>query len=153
MGIQPRIRPISATWPAYVTFCYHHSMIQSFFRSFQHSRDGLRVAWAEDHSFRASAVQFILGFIIATILFGLHEIGILTWLFLIGATMPILVVETINTAIEAVTDKASPERHPLAKKAKDIGSAAVLLTRIYAISCWVVVLYMAAHPQTTIPAS
>ena len=128
-------------------------MIQPFFRSFKHSRDGLRVAWADDHSFRASLIQFVLGFVIATILFTLREIGILTWLLLIGATMPILVVETINTAIEAVTDKASPERHPLAKKAKDIGSAAVLLTRVYAIICWIVVLYMAAHPQTAIPAS
>lgn len=128
-------------------------MIKPFFRSFKHSRDGLRVAWADDHSFRASLIQFVLGFVIATILLAMHEIGILTWLLLIGATMPILVVETINTAIEAVTDKASPERHPLAKKAKDIGSAAVLLTRVYAIICWIVVLYMAAHPQTAIPAS
>ena len=128
-------------------------MMQSLFRSFKHSRDGLRVAWAEDHSFRVSAAQFIVGLVVATALFASHEIGILTWLLLIGATMPILVVETINTSIEAVTDKASPERHPLAKKAKDIGSAAVLLTRIYAIICWAVVLYMAAQPQTVIPAN
>ena len=67
--------------------------------------------------------------------------------------MPILIVETINTAIEAVTDKASPERHPLAKKAKDIGSSAVLLARIYAIMAWSVVLWMAAHPQTIHPAT
>lgn len=128
-------------------------MFGPFFRSFKHSRDGLRVAWKDDHSFRSSLVQFMLGFAIATGLFASREIGILTWLLLVGATMPIIVVETINTAIEAVTDKASPERHPLAKKAKDIGSAAVLLTRIYAIMAWSVVLWMAAHPQTTIPAN
>lgn len=123
------------------------------FRSFKHSRDGLRTAWADDHSFRVSAVQFMLGFAIASLLLLLHEIGLITWLLLIGATMPILIVETINTAIEAVTDKASPERHPLAKKAKDIGSSAVLLARIYAILTWAVVLWMAAHTQQLIPAT
>lgn len=127
-------------------------MALSIFRSFKHSRDGLKTAWSEDHSFRVSAVQFLVGFVLATAIFIHGEIGILTWLLLIGATMPILIVETINTAIEAVTDKASPERHPLAKKAKDIGSSAVLLARTYAILTWVVVLYMAAHPQTAIPA-
>ncbi len=123
------------------------------FRSFKHSRDGLRCAWKDDHSFRVSAIQFVLGFLIASILLLIHEIGILTWLLLIGATIPILIVETINTAIEAVTDKASPERHPLAKKAKDIGSAAVLLARVYAIITWTVVLWMASHAQHIVPAT
>ena len=127
--------------------------MRSIFRSFKHSRDGLRSAWRDDHSFRVSALQFLLGFVIASLLLLLHEIGILTWLLLIGATIPILIVETINTAIEAVTDKASPERHPLAKKAKDIGSAAVLLARIYAMLTWGVVLWMAAHPQYMVPAT
>ncbi len=122
-------------------------------KSFKHSRDGLRCAWNDDHSFRVSAIQFVLGFVIASALLFIHEIGILTWLLLIGATIPILIVETINTAIEAVTDKASPERHPLAKKAKDIGSAAVLLARCYAIMTWIVVIYMAVHPQTIVPAA
>lgn len=126
-------------------------MMFGFFRSFKHSRDGLRCAWTEDHSFRVSAIQFILGFIIASVLLIFNEIGMITWLVLVGATMPILIVETINTAIEAVTDKASPERHPLAKKAKDIGSSAVLLARVYAVITWGVVLWMAAHPQTVHP--
>lgn len=115
-------------------------MFKPIYRSFQHSLDGLQTAWKEDHSFRHALVQFVLGFIIASILAALDIIGVFSWLLLIGATIPILIVETINTAIEAVTDKASPERHPLAKKAKDIGSAAVLLTRIYALLCWVIIL-------------
>lgn len=126
-------------------------MTIALFRSFKHSRDGLRAAWKEDRSFRVSALQFAAGFAIATILLLYNEIGLLTWLLLIGATMPILIIETINTSIEAVTDKASPERHPLAKKAKDIGSSAVLLARIYALLTWAVVIYMAAHPQNVIP--
>lgn len=128
-------------------------MMFGMLRSFKHSRDGLCCAWREDHSFRVSAIQFILGFVIASLLLLLDEIGIITWLLLIGATMPILIVETINTAIEAVTDKASPERHPLAKKAKDIGSSAVLLARIYAVITWLVVLWMASHSQHIVPAT
>lgn len=126
-------------------------MTIALFRSFKHSRDGLRAAWKEDRSFRVSALQFVAGFAIATAMLLSDEIGLLTWLLLVGATMPILIIETINTSIEAVTDKASPERHPLAKKAKDIGSSAVLLARIYALLTWAVVIYMAAHPQNIIP--
>lgn len=109
-------------------------------RSFANSCNGLRTAWREDHSFRNATVQCAAAIAIATVLYFSGHIGIFYWLILVGAVVPILVVETINTAIEAVTDKASPERHPLAKKAKDIGSAAVLLTRIYAGICWLVVL-------------
>lgn len=116
------------------------------FRSFQHSLDGIRVAWSEDHSFRNSAMQFMAALTLASLLYFFSVIGLISWLVLIGATMPVLVVETINTAIEAVVDKASPERSKLAKKAKDIGSAAVLLTRLYALICWAVILYGALHP-------
>lgn len=46
----------------------------------------------------------------------------------------------VNSAIEAVVDKASPERHVLAGRAKDMGSAAVLLALVNAIACWTLVL-------------
>lgn len=115
-------------------------MPNSMVRSFGHSCNGLRIAWREDHSFRNATIQCVTAMVIATALYGVGYIGIFYWLILVGTVVPILVVETINTAIEAVTDKASPERHPLAKKAKDIGSAAVLLTRLYAVVCWAVVL-------------
>lgn len=115
-------------------------MSNQIFRSFKNSCNGLKTAWREDHSFRNAAIQCAVAFLVATVMYFTQHIGIFYWLILIGAIMPILIVETINTAIEAVTDKASPERHPLAKKAKDIGSAAVLLTRIYAVLCWSVVL-------------
>lgn len=155
MGVQRSISAIFIMRPIARLCSARHdgAMTNSLFRSFTHSRDGLLTAWQDDRSFRVSACQFAVGFVVATAILAADEIGILTWLLLIGATMPILVVETINTAIEAVTDKASPERHPLAKKAKDIGSAAVLLTRVYAMLTWVVVLAMAAHSQTAVPAT
>ena len=47
------------------------------------------------------------------------------------------------SSIEAVTDKASPERSHLAQKAKDIGSAAVLLTRVFIALCWITAIVLA----------
>ncbi len=53
----------------------------------------------------------------------------------------ILIVELINSAIEANTDHISLDRHPLAKRAKDMGSAAVFLTILIATVTWVAVLW------------
>ena len=53
----------------------------------------------------------------------------------------ILIVELINSANEANTDHISLERHPLAKRAKDMGSAAVFLTIVIAASTWAAVLW------------
>ncbi len=109
--------------------------------AFKNSCNGLRMAWAEDHSFRNSVWQVVFGVVLASGVSGYYHFTIWLWLLLVGSLFPIVIVETINSSIEAVTDKASPERHPLAKKAKDIGSAAVLLTRIFAALCWAVVFF------------
>ena len=53
----------------------------------------------------------------------------------------ILIVELINSAIEANTDHISLERHPLAKRAKDMGSAAVFLTIVIALAVWSTILW------------
>ena len=59
---------------------------------------------------------------------------------LIGSVLLILIVELLNSAIEATVDRISFENHHLAKRAKDIGSAAVLLTLIGAAVTWLLVL-------------
>jgi len=53
----------------------------------------------------------------------------------------VLIVELINSAIEAVVDRISLERHPLSKNAKDFGSAAVMLACLLAGATWAVVLF------------
>jgi diacylglycerol kinase (ATP) len=53
----------------------------------------------------------------------------------------ILIVELINSAIEANTDHISLDRHPLAKRAKDMGSAAVFLSIVIALAVWGTVLW------------
>lgn len=111
-----------------------------FIRSFINSLNGLRTAWRDDASYRRSVWQVVAGIVLATLLtYGL-DMRINAWLTLVGSLLPIIIVELLNTAIESVTDKASPERDPLARKAKDVGSAAVLMTRVITLICWSVVL-------------
>jgi diacylglycerol kinase (ATP) len=57
------------------------------------------------------------------------------------ATTVVLVVELLNSAIESVVDIASPEYHVLAKRAKDLGSAAVLLSIVLAVVLWSVPIF------------
>ena len=59
---------------------------------------------------------------------------------LIGCLLLVLVVELINSAIEATVDRISFENHRLAKRAKDIGSAAVMLSLVNAVVVWLLVL-------------
>lgn len=109
-------------------------------KAFKNSCNGLKLAWAEDRSWRNTFLQFCIGTVAATFIFFNSNETILMWLLMVGSLFPMVIVETVNSSIEAVTDKASPERSALAMKAKDIGSAAVLLSRIFAILCWVVAL-------------
>lgn len=109
-------------------------------RAFINSYSGLRSAWRDDASFRRTVWQVTAAMVLATLLTYQLDLTVGQWLILVASQFPIVVVELINTAIEAVTDKASPERHPLAKKAKDIGSAAVLITRLMALFIWATVL-------------
>ncbi len=60
-------------------------------------------------------------------------------LVLFGATLAVLVIEILNSAVEATVDRISTERHPLAGRAKDMGSAAVMLTILFAGLCWLLI--------------
>lgn len=65
------------------------------------------------------------------IIFGIiFKLGLLEWFILIILFIIVISAELFNTAIELVVDLASPEKHPLAKKAKDIAAGAVLVTAI-----------------------
>lgn len=59
---------------------------------------------------------------------------------LVGSVLLILIVELLNSAVEATVDRISLENHRLAKRAKDIGSAAVMLALANAAVVWVLVL-------------
>ena len=109
-------------------------------KAFKNSCNGLKMAFTEDRSWRNTFFQFCVGAVLASLIFFLSDESVFIWLLMVGSLFPMVIVETVNSSIEAVTDKASPERSALAMKAKDIGSAAVLVSRIFAILCWIVAL-------------
>jgi len=63
-------------------------------------------------------------------------LGLVEKLLLLGAIALVLIMEIINSAIEAVVDRISLERHPLAGRAKDLGSAAVFIAVIWGAVVW-----------------
>ncbi len=99
--------------------------------------DGFAWAWRSEAAFRQEIVVIAIAVIIALAL----PLSGFQKLVLIGVLIVVLVVELINSAIEAVVDRISLERHPLSKVAKDMGSAAVALTLLLAVATWAVVLY------------
>ena len=113
------------------------SGLKRIFSAFLYSIDGLKSAWQHEHAFRQEIMVCTVGSIIALAL----KISAFEKLVLIGVLALILIVELINSSIEAVVDRVSLERHPLSKNAKDFGSAAVLLTCLLAAAAWCVVLY------------
>ena len=101
-----------------------------------YSRDGLASAWKHEAAFRE---EVLLAAIAIPLGLWLGDGGIEKAL-LIGTILLILVVELLNSAVEAVVDRVSDEHHELSKRAKDIGSAAVLLTLLLAAAVWGLIL-------------
>jgi len=113
------------------------SGLKRIYSALLYSMDGFKSAWKHEHAFRQEIAVCTVGSIVALAL----KISAFEKLVLIGVLALILIVELINSSIEAVVDRVSLERHPLSKNAKDFGSAAVLLTCLLAAAAWGVVLY------------
>jgi len=106
-------------------------------RAFKWSMMGLRAAWRYEASFRLEGYLFVIFFPLGLwIGHGPIEKALLT-----GSLLLVLSAELLNSAIEAIVDKASPEFHELAGRAKDMGSAAVLLLMVNGVLCWALVLW------------
>ncbi len=101
-----------------------------------YSRDGLSAAWKNEAAFRE---EVLLATIAIPLAIYLGKTGVDRAL-MVGSILLILIVEILNSAVEAVVDKASPEKSELAKRAKDMGSAAVLLSLLNAAAVWFCVL-------------
>lgn len=113
------------------------SGLRRIFSAFLYSVDGFKAAWRHEHAFRQELLLLVVGTAIA---FGL-KISAFERLVLIVVLVHVLVVELLNSAIEAIVDRVSLERHPLSKRAKDAGSAAVALSLLVAAATWAVVLF------------
>jgi diacylglycerol kinase (ATP) len=97
-----------------------------------YSAAGFRTAWRHEAAFRQELL-------LAAILLGLLcllplPLGYKALLF--AATILPVIIELLNSALEAVVDLVSPDFHLLAKRAKDLGSAAVLLSLLLALALW-----------------
>ena len=105
--------------------------------AFLYSMEGFKAAWHGEHAFRQELA--LVG--IATIVALLLPVSALQKLLLIGVFVLVLVVELLNSAIEAVVDRVSLEPNPLSKNAKDFGSAAVFLMFFLAAATWAVIIF------------
>ncbi|MFZ6844356.1 diacylglycerol kinase [Undibacterium sp. RuTC16W] len=113
------------------------SGVKRIFSAFFYSIDGFKSAWKNEHAFRQELILVVIGAIAALAL----PVSSFEKLMMIASLLLILVVELINSAIEAVVDRVSLERHSLSKNAKDFGSAAVLLTLLISLATWGVILF------------
>jgi len=102
-----------------------------------YSLDGLISGIRNEEAFRQEAILFVL--LLPALYF--LPLSLQFKLMLLAANTLVLIVELLNSAIEAVVDLASPDYNILAKRAKDMGSAAVLLTLLLTGGLWLTALY------------
>lgn len=101
-----------------------------------YSLDGLRAALRHEHAFRQEA---LCALVLIPLALWLPVTGVGRAL-MIGSVLLVLIVELLNSAIEAVVDRISLENHDLSKRGKDMGSAAVMLSLVNAVVVWMLVL-------------
>lgn len=101
-------------------------------QAFLWSMQGLRATWNVESSFRLEVYLFVL---LAPLAVWLGQSGI-ERAILVGCMLLVLVVELLNSALEAVVDRWGPEHNELAGRAKDMGSAAVFLADLNVLACW-----------------
>jgi len=102
-----------------------------------YSLDGLAAAFRHECAFRQ---EVLCAAILIPAAFFLPASGAGKAL-MVGSVLLVLIVELLNSAVEAAVDRTSVENHPLAKRAKDIGSAAVFLSLISVPVVWLFVLF------------
>ena len=102
-----------------------------------YSWKGVRAAWINEAAFRQEGVAVIIAIIIAAFL----DVDAITRVLLIGSVVLVMIVEILNSAIEAVVDRIGSEFHELSGRAKDMGSAAVLMAILLALFTWVSLLW------------
>lgn len=99
---------------------------------------GFKATWNHEEAFR----QEVLLFVVTTPLGLWLGETLIEKLLLIGSMVLVLLVELLNSAVEAVVDRVGFEHHELSGRAKDIGSAAVMLSLVWAAITWVSILLL-----------
>lgn len=105
-------------------------------QAFLWSMKGLRATWDVESSFRLEVYLFL---VLAPLGYWWGQGGV-ERAILIGSLVLVLVVEVLNSAVEAVVDRWGAEHNELAGRAKDMGSAAVFLSDMNVLICWGLIL-------------
>jgi diacylglycerol kinase (ATP) len=113
------------------------SGLRRIWNACHYSLAGLVAAWRHEDAFRQ---ELILALVLVplALLTGGSGVG---KALMIASVMAVLIVELINSALEATVDRVSLDNHPLAKRAKDIGSAAVMVALLNVALVWGLVLF------------
>lgn len=110
--------------------------LRRIWNAFRYSLAGLAAAFRHEDAFRQ---EVLLSVVLIPIALLLPVAGVGRGI-MIGSVLLVLVVELLNSGIEAVTDRVSLEDHALAKRAKDLGSAAVMVSLATVPVVWLLVL-------------
>ncbi len=110
--------------------------LKRVWNAFFYSLDGFKAAWRHEDAFRQ---EVILTLVLIPLAFVLADAA-LERALMIASVLLVLMIELVNSAIEATVDRISLENHQLAKRAKDIGSAAVLVALVNVLVVWGLVL-------------
>ncbi|MGZ0656462.1 diacylglycerol kinase [Coraliomargarita sp. W4R53] len=102
------------------------------FKAFFYSMEGLSSSLKYEAAFRQ---EVLLAVVLIPASF-LLQVPLVQQLVLVASVILVLIVELLNSAVEAVVDDISLRNRPLAKRAKDMGSAAVLLSLLNCLICW-----------------
>jgi diacylglycerol kinase (ATP) len=132
-------RPMSSTPPQFVSPAQQQKLRSGFDRVWHaagFSLAGLKAGWGET-AFRQEAVAAVL-LLPASLWLGRSWIEVA---LLAGSVLIVLMVELLNTGIETAIDRIGPEWHDLSKRAKDMGSAAVLLSIVLCSGIWLAALH------------
>jgi diacylglycerol kinase (ATP) len=102
-----------------------------------YSLAGFKAAYRHEHAFRQECLLALI-LLPAALLMPTSGLG---KALMVASVLLVLVVELVNSALEAAVDRISLEQHQLAKRAKDIGSAAVFMSFVNVAAVWALVLF------------
>ena len=123
------------------------SGLKRVFNAFYYSMEGIGSTLKHEEGFRQEMALAAIMIPLAIVL----PVGLFAKALLIGSVIIVLIVELLNSALEATIDYISTENHYLAKRAKDMGSAAVLLSLLNVAAVWgLVILHSWAEVSTRV---
>lgn len=104
----------------------------------KYSLQGLKAAWINEAAFRQELILTVVMTVTAILL---PRLDVLSRLLLVLMPWLVMVVEILNSAIEAVVDRTGDEWNELSGRAKDLGSAAVFIMLLLTAAVWIVILF------------